>query len=99
MEQRDLEMIEWSVRRCLNELFEYLNKCSSSVLRLSKIDEDLEGLDPEHISEFYFLAERLVDTWVNHSQGRELRGELTANTFKDVLDRNVLLSETANNKE
>ena len=99
MEQHDLEMLDWAVRRKFNELLEYVKSCSSALHRLSKIDEYLETLDPKHIADFYFLADSLIAVWIDHPQGQALRGDLTPSTLTDVLDRNVLLSETSNNKE
>jgi hypothetical protein len=99
MEQRDLEMLSWSVLRNVNELLQYVEQCSRAMRRLASIDESMGDVDPRLINEFYQLADGLVDVWLDHPQGEPLRGELTPSTFKDVLDRNVLLSETTNNKE
>jgi hypothetical protein len=99
-ERRELDSIVWTATKAINDLVEHANDAFDSVRFTQKLDDELGGrLSPELLSEFYSLADKLIDVWLDHEQGDRLRGELTPSTFKDVLDRNVLLSETAPQQE
>ena len=99
MESKDVEMMSWSVTRHVNELIEYADECSAAVRWHREYADRLGGVDMKLLEEFSLLADKLIAMWLAHPQGDALRGELTPSTFKDVLDRNVFLSETTNNKE
>lgn len=98
METRDVEIMSWSVTRHVNELIEYADECSAAVRWHREYADRLGGVDMKLLEEFYLLADKLIDLWLDHPQGEALRGELTPSTFKDVLDRNFFLSEAYNTR-
>ena len=100
MEQRDLDSCKWDIERGVRAILEHGDRVVDSVRLCDDMRERFgDNFNPANIEDFFNLGSALVDVWLDHPQGRDLRGELTPSTFRDVLDRNVLLSETANNKE
>jgi len=100
MDQRDLDSYKWDIERGVKAILEYGNHVADSVRLCDDMREHFgDTFNPANIEEFFKLGVALVDAWLDHPQGELLLGELTPLTFKDVLDRNVLLSKAANNKE
>ena len=86
MEIKDIEMMSWSVTRHVGELIEYADECSAAVRWYREYEDRLDGVDLKLLEDFYRLADGLLDVWLDHPQGEPLRGELTPETFKAVLD-------------
>jgi hypothetical protein len=100
MNQRDLDSYKWDVERGIRAILRYGDHVVDSVRLCDEmIDRFGDDPDPANIEDFFNLGTALADVWLDHPQGQALRGDLTPSTLTDVLDRNVLLSETSNNKE
>jgi hypothetical protein len=96
MNQRDIDSAVWEISRSVKSLEDEARETSYAKEQWAVLCDSL-GDDPstETIIDFFQLAFDLINLWGEHSQGHDLRGDLTASTLKDVLDRNILLSEQA----
>ena len=100
MEQRDLDSCKWDIERGIKAILEHGDRVVDSVRLCDDMRERFgDNFNPANIEDFFNLGVALVDVWLDHPQGELGLGELTPLTFEDVLDRNVLLSKAANNKE
>jgi len=100
MNQRDIDSEVWEIARSVKRLEDEARENSYAKAQWATLCGAVgktlgDDPDPDLIADFVELADKLIDLWGEHSQGRDLRGELTASTLKDVLDRNILLSEQA----
>lgn len=98
MERRELERMIRSIREQILDLGDLALRSHQVVKEWDELEPAFEGQGLEQIDEFFRLGEELAWVWATHPRGSAIRGELTADKFKDVLDKEAPSPETNNNE-